>query len=101
MTELFIFSIGIVLGCTLSYIFLKTGIKSNYDAFNFMHGIDIPDGLKVADNDEYEPEKDTTATEPQLDWDGYPYTEEYEAVNKDDNQGEIIGFIDPENDEPN
>lgn len=99
MTEVLILSIGIILGCTISYAFIKVGIKSNYDAFNYLHSIDPSDDGIPSGNDEYDPEKDTSASEPQLDWDGYPYTEEY--VSEDNSEPQIIGYIDPDKDEPN
>jgi hypothetical protein len=92
MNEVFIFTIGITLGCVISYIFFKTGVNINMDAYNnFTYTTTTePD---ITDDDDSIDTSDTS-----LDWDNYPYTNEY---NDADNSTEIIGFIDTDTDEPN
>ena len=98
MTELFIFSLGLVIGCSLSYVFFKTGVKSNLETFNYFHSLESPEDKKLLNSNEYDPEMDTRLNEQNYDWNDYPYTNEY---NDQDGQREIIGHIDPETDEKN
>ncbi|QDP57980.1 MAG: hypothetical protein Tp1124DCM412261_21 [Prokaryotic dsDNA virus sp.] len=94
MNEVFIFTIGITLGCVISYIFFKTGVNINMDAYNNFTYSTTTESDAVDDTDDI----NTTVDDTALDWDNYPYTNEY---NDADNTSEIIGFIDTENDEPN
>ena len=91
MAELYIFSIGIILGCTLSYVFFKSGIKSNMDTVRLTYDINT-----VSEPLEPEEEKNMPDIDTSMDWDNYPYTNEY-----NDKDGVIIGYIDPENEEKN
>tara|TARA_R100000773_G_C4217750_1_gene116242 strand:- start:1159 stop:1455 length:297 start_codon:yes stop_codon:yes gene_type:complete len=98
MTEIFIFSLGISIGCSVSYIFFKIGIKSNLDAYNHFAIHEPAEDKKASKNDDYDPQMDTDLNETSMDWDSYPYTNEY---NDQDSEHQIIGYIDPDTDEPN
>ena len=91
MSELFIFSFGIILGCILSYVFFKSGIKSNMDAMKLTYDINT-----VAEPLEPEQDKNMPDMDTSMDWDNYPYTNEY-----NDKDSTIIGFIDPDTDDKN
>jgi len=101
MVDVFIFSIGIVLGCTISYFFTKSGINiiSSLNDDTDMIGTEIEKVTKKASNND-----DYDASDTALDWDNYPYTNQYndDAVNSPlDDGSQIIGYIDPETDEKN
>ena len=98
MTEVFIFSLGIIIGCSVSYIFFKTGINSNLETVKFLTESEPTEDKKSSLNDEYNPENDTSVQDSSLDWDSYPYTNEY---NDQESQHQVIGYIDPETDEKN
>lgn len=98
MIDIFIFSIGIVLGCVISYLFFKTGVNTNIETYKFYNDTDTTKDNKQPETVEYDPETDTTIEDANLDWDSYPYTNEY---NDKDSQHQIIGYIDPDTDEPN
>ena len=101
MVDVFIFSIGIVLGCTISYVFTKSGINiiSSLNDDNDMIGEEVEKVTKkVSNNDDYD------ASDTALDWDNYPYTNQYndDMVNPSTEDGsQIIGYIDPDTDEKN
>ncbi len=94
MTDIFIFTLGIVLGCAISYVFFKTGIKSNIEAFSLGAEVIPKQPINVPENDEIQPENDTS-----MDWDGYPYTNDYNDAEAD--KPIILGKIDPDTDEKN
>ncbi len=98
MTEVFIFSLGIIIGCSVSYIFFKTGINSNFEAMKFVIDQELQEEEKPSNEGDYDPESDTSVTDNSLDWNSYPYTNEY---NDQESQHQIIGYIDPETDEKN
>ena len=98
MTEVFIFSLGIIIGCSISYIFFKTGIKSNLEAYDSFNISDVEASKNSSNSTDYDPETDMSVSDTSLDWNSYPYTNEY---NDKDSQHQIIGYIDPDTDEKN
>ena len=101
MVDVFIFSVGLVLGCTISYLFTKSGINIISEHLINEDEVIVKEVNKVSKKGDIEPETDTS-----LDWDSYPYTNHYndESVNTDDtliDASQIIGYIDPETDEKN
>ena len=101
MVDVFIFSIGIVLGCTISYLFTKSGINIASEHLNDEDSIVMNEVTKVSKKGDIEPDIDTS-----LDWNAYPYTNHYndDAVNSPNDNidaSKIIGYIDPETDEKN
>ena len=96
MNEIIIFSVGIVLGNVISYIFFKVGIKSNIDAINYLGNTSYSEPIIPSKSDDYKPDTDTS-----LDWDGYPYTNEYNDADNTASSLEVIGYIDPETDDKN
>ena len=98
MVDLIIFSVGIVLGCVISYVFIKSGIKFNSDAINNTLDVHTETDKKVSNNGDLDADNDTS-----MNWDSYPFTNHYNDVNSDisEDNVHIIGYIDPETDEKN
>mgnify|MGYP003661460125 CR=1 FL=1 len=92
MVELFIFSIGIVLGCAISFLFYRSGHNSSIESFKVSGNVNPEQSIKDSKTDQNSPELDTS-----MDWDGYPYTNDY----NDAEQPIVIGQIDPDVDEKN
>ena len=98
MVDLIIFSVGIVIGCIISFVFTRYGI-SIISPYNSNDTVYTAEDNKVSNSTDYEPTDDTA-----LDWSSYPFTNHYNDndSNTTPTDGmEIIGYIDPENDEPN
>lgn len=104
MVDLIIFTVGIVLGCIISYVFTKSGITITSSVLNDNIEVYTEDDVKVSNNGDLDADNDTS-----MNWDSYPFTNHYNDVDNNvnndastsDSNVQIIGYIDPENDEPN